>query len=222
MALEELCWVLEPKTLHALVFKKSIKLHASYSDGGAFVSIEKLNDDERSRFDRQRLLSRWYVAQLNLLSMLAYGENTRCSTVLQTLMPFETCFCGMWNKNLPRLVRTAFTQLMTNLYVAVAPHQRVLTPHLVRQYTDMRADPNLADEDVAALPQTRPELMRRMRLLKWLTADFFTGGSKQVIGDLARNKFVLSLLHLQKTMVQFGFYGTAKGIRDFCTFSYRP
>ena len=215
VALEELCWVLEPKALHALVFKKSIKPHAIYRDGGAFVSIKKLDDDERSRFDRQRLLARWYVAQLNLLSMLAYGENTRCSAVLQVLMPFETCFCGMWNANLPRLVRTAFTQLMTNLYVAVAPHQRVFTPHFVRRHAEMRADPNLADEDVAALPQTTPDLMRRVRLLKWLTADFFTGGSKQVIGDLARNKFVLSLLHLQKAMVMFGFYGTAKGIRDF-------
>jgi len=114
--------------------------------------------------------------------MLAHGTNMRCISVLQQLLPFETCFVGMWNANLPRQVRAAFTRLMTHLFVAVAPHCRVYTPRLVRHHGAMRADPDLADEDAAALPQTAPDLMRRVRLLKWLTADFFMGAPKQVIG----------------------------------------
>jgi hypothetical protein len=204
--LEELCWVLDPLRLHARVFGKT---------RAPFDGVQSLVGDDRERFSRQRLFARWYEAQLKLLAMMSFGENTRCCTVLRNLVPFETCFVGMWNENLPKQIRTSFTELMTNLHVAVSPHRMVHVPRLVRRYVKLREDPDLTDENGMALPQAGPEIMRRLRLLKWLTADFFTDDPRQVIGNEPRNKFVLSLLRLQGTMVGFGFYGTARGIRDF-------
>ena len=204
--LEELCWVLDPTRLHAKVFR---------GKGVPFNGVKSLVGESLERFKRQKLFARWYEAQLKLLAMMSFGENTRCAPVLQQLMPFETCFCGMWNRLLPNEIRTAFTELVTNLYVAATPHRVVRLPQRVRRYVQLREDPDLLNEIQQALPQASPENMRRLRLLKWLAADFFTMDPRQIIGNLSRTKLEQSMLQLQRTLVDFGFYGTELDIRIF-------
>jgi hypothetical protein len=66
-----------------------------------------------------------------------------------------------------------------------------------------------------ALPQTTKTLMRRLRLLKFFTADYFTSlesAGRKTAGD---EQLKLAVTRLCRTMVNHGFYGTAHGIRHY-------
>eukprot|EP00937_MAST-01D_sp_MAST-1D-sp2_P006329 g6329.t1 len=204
--LEELAWVLEPETKYKAVF-----------GGRDWDEGDELRDeDNRKRFENQRHHAMYYNSQIRLLANLAFGQNARCIRALQKLMPFELVYCGMHDENLPMSTRTAFTELMIHLWVAVHPYHELKLPACSRMYNDLARDPLLGGAE-GALAQASHRHRYNFQLLMFLTSDFFvdTDGQKKHAKVAERHRLVLANLTLQRTLARFGFFGTAKGIRDY-------
>jgi hypothetical protein len=225
---EHLLWVLEPNRLHPLVFGNG--------EAWAPASRRMLADPTlKERFERQVSLARYYEAQVNLMAALCFDGNARCISVIARMFPYELVFVAMSNPRLPSSVRRAFVDVMVNVHVTVHPHAVVQAPRTIRLLSDLKRDYVLGSG--GALPQTSPENMRRLRLLKFFTSDFFKGlesngssssssssneatpGSASSGGNGGNGQSAqtlrLAVTRLCRAMVEHGFYGTAQGIKEY-------
>jgi hypothetical protein len=198
--LESLLWVLSPKRLYTKVRPSEKHWDAS--------------NEASEKFKRQRSLAQYYEAQIRLLAAMCHDQNARCISVVQKMYSYEVIFAVISNDHLPSSTRTVFVELMTHLYVAALPHVPIHTPNTVLVSTDLAHDAILGKNDAESIPQAMPALMGRLRLLKFFSSDYFEASRLTAVETEGEQKFLLAVVNMCKTMTEYGFYGTARGIKD--------
>ena len=98
----------------------------------------------------------------------------------------------MVNRKLPLSTRTAFTELMIHLWVAVHPYHELKVPYKSRLYHELATDPLLGEQE-KALACASSAHMYNFQLLMFLTSDFFVNRDRH--DDMSNFRF-RAMIHL--------------------------
>lgn len=131
VSLVDVAWVLQPFRCAELVTGRkwteeddaSIPKHDSDAGIG----------EDTSPMALRLQLAEYFLAQLHLVADMVKDRQINCMMALQEEYSFSLCLCGASDPRLPTVVRAAFFNLITELWLDRCPHTQVVAPALMQQ-----------------------------------------------------------------------------------------
>ena len=78
-------------------------------------------------FNRKLEIAEFYYENLEFVAEMCADRSNNCIRYFQMQYSFKMLFTGMHNSSLPCDIRSAFSKLMTSLYIDRYPHERILS-----------------------------------------------------------------------------------------------
>ena len=195
-----------------------------------------LDADARVKFDEQKRLALYYVAQLDLFAEMCLDRSYNSIGTLEQHFPYEMLVSLMVNEKLPDQIRASMTLLLMRLFVDRFPHENLRAPNPVQVLSEIKLR-NL--DDASALPQFTVDpkgplslqedkffnfgvaeaehASNKFHLIEDFISDYLLAlGGCQVAKDKEKNIFTLAILTILQNLVNFGFYGSRAEIVDLC------
>lgn len=132
----------------------------------------------------------YFVSFTFLLGDLCLMRNYKAIETLQKFIPFEICFTIITSNDYPISIKEAFANLMTNLWVDVAPLQKVFVPNYIKLWGELK--------DTKYENQAIREKRDQIETLKQKVIEYLNSIEHDQFYKEEEIKFLLTMLKMMK------------------------